>query len=203
MIADRAGRPAVNYLVRMLRLDLTHIPTLPTPRLVLRALDEQDAPAIFELRSDPAVMRYIPKPLDGRIEESLRMIRDFRHAAARGDSILWGITVKGSSTVLGYIGFWRILHEHHRAEIGYALHPGLWGQGLMGEAVAATMHHGFHVMRLHSVEASVTPDNTASIHVLERAGFRKEGYFKENFRSNGVFLDSVVYSRLTPLHPEP
>lgn len=194
---------ARHYLVRMLHLDLTHIPALATPRLTLRELVEQDAPAIFELRSNPEVMRFIPKPLNSRIEESLHMIRDFHHAAIRSDSILWGITVKGSEKVLGYIGFWRILKEHHRAELGYALHPGLWGQGLMHEAVTAAVHHGFHVLGLHSVEATVTPDNTASIHVLERAGFVREGCFKENFLSNGVFLDSVVYSLITPVHTGP
>ena len=100
---------------------------------------------------------------------------------------------------MGYIGFWRIMKEHHRAEIGYALHPDLWGQGLMSEAVAATLHYGFQKMKLHSVEAGVKPDNTASIHVLERSGFILEGHFKQNYCLNGVFVDSMVYSLLTPL----
>lgn len=183
----------------MLHLDLTHIPELTTPKLLLRAIVDADAPAMFQLRSDPAVMRFIPKPLATRNEEAEQMIRDFHHAASKGDAILWGITVKGSRMVMGYIGFWRIMKEHHRAEIGYALHPDLWGQGLMTEAVAATVYYGFHKIGLHSVEAGVKPDNTASIQVLERNGFSKEGHFKENYRSNGVFIDTLVYSLLTPL----
>lgn len=185
----------------MLHLDLTHIPRMATDRLVLRELLEKDAPAIQELRSDPAVMRYIPKPLSTRTEESLQMIRDFHDAAIKGASILWGITVKGSDKVHGYIGFWRILKEHHRAEIGYALHPGLWGQGLMSEALVPVLEHGFVAMGLHSVEASVAPGNTASIRVLERNGFREEGHFRENIRYNGQFLDSLVFSRLAPDAP--
>lgn len=183
----------------MLRLDLTHIPELTTPRLLLRELAGSDAADIFRLRADPAVMRFIPKPLATRTEDAVKMIRDFHNAALQGDSILWGITVKGSANVMGYIGFWRIMKEHHRAEIGYALHPDLWGQGLMSEAVVATLHYGFHRMKLHSVEAGVKPDNTASIHVLERNGFIREGYFKENYCLNGVFVDSMVYSLLNPL----
>lgn len=183
----------------MLRTDFTHIPELTTPRLLLRELVGSDAAAIFRLRSDPAVMRFIPKPLATRDQEALQMIRDFHNAAMQGDSILWGITVKGSESVMGYIGFWRIMKEHHRAEIGYALHPDLWGQGLMSEAVAATLHYGFQKMKLHSVEAGVKPDNTASIHVLERSGFILEGHFKQNYCLNGVFVDSMVYSLLTPL----
>lgn len=182
----------------MLRLDLTHIPKLSTPRLILRELVDADTPAVFLLRSNPEVMRFIPKPLNTHTDEARLMVREFRQAALRNESIMWGITVKGSNKVMGYIGFWRIIKEHDRAEIGYALHPDLWGQGLMSEAVAAVMEHGFRVMGLHSVEASVTPDNRSSIQVLERNGFVKEGHFKENFRSHGVFVDSVIYSRLTP-----
>ncbi|MGB6048652.1 MAG: GNAT family N-acetyltransferase, partial [Flavobacteriales bacterium] len=169
----------------MLRLDLTHIPKLSTPRLILRELVDEDAPALFELRSNPAVMRFIPKPLNTSTDESRLMVREFRQASQRSEAIMWGITVKGSKQVMGYIGFWRIIKEHHRAEIGYALHPDLWGQGLMSESLSAVMDHGFRKMRLHSVEAAVTPDNLSSIHVLERNGFVKEGHFKENFRAHG------------------
>lgn len=183
----------------MLRTDFTHIPELTTQRLLLRALVGADAPDILRLRSDPAVMRFIPKPLATREEDAMKMIRDFHSAAMQGDSILWGITVKGTPNVMGYIGFWRILKEHHRAEIGYALHPDLWGQGIMTEAITVILDHGFQKMKLHSVEAGVKPDNTASIHVLERSGFVLEGRFKENYRVNGVFVDSMVYSLLTPL----
>ncbi|MEO7080383.1 MAG: GNAT family N-acetyltransferase [Flavobacteriales bacterium] len=187
----------------MLRLDLTHIPKLSTPRLILRELVDSDAPAVFQLRSNPEVMRFIPKPLNTHTDEARLMVREFHQAALRNESIMWGITVNGSNKVMGYIGFWRILKEYHRAEIGYALHPDLWGQGLMSEAVAATVDHGFQVLGLHSVEASVRPDNPSSIQVLERNGFVKEGYFKENIRAHGVFVDSVIYSRLTPVKASP
>lgn len=183
----------------MLWPDFSDIPVLHTRRLLLRGLNEGDAPAIFRLRSSPEVMRYIPKPLDTNGGGSLQMVRDFRRAAAEGDAIMWAITVQGSDRLVGYIGFWRILKEHHRAEIGYALHPDLWGQGLAMEAVAAVLDHGFRAIGLHSVEASVAPGNGASIRVLERNGFVQEGHFRENFRANGVFVDSLVYSRLTPL----
>ncbi len=182
----------------MLWPDFSRIPQLDTRRLVLRALRESDAQAIFLLRSSPTVMRYIPKPLDTRTGDSLRMVREFDQAAAAGDAILWAITVKGADRLVGYIGFWRIMKEHHRAEIGYALHPDLWGQGLASEAVAAVLDHGFRMIGLHSVEASVAPDNTASIRVLERNQFVKEGHFRQNFLAHGVFVDSVVYTRITP-----
>lgn len=183
----------------MLRTDFARVPRLQTARLVLRGLYDGDAPEVFMLRSSPLVMRYIPKPLEVRPEEGLRMVEEFRSAQAQGESIMWAITIKGSDKLAGYIGFWRILREHHRAEIGYALHPDLWGQGLMGEAVAAVVDHGFRRIGLNSVEAQVTPDNTASIHVLKATGFVQEGHFKKHLLVNGVFTDTLVYTLHTPL----
>lgn len=184
----------------MLWPDFSRIPVLTTRRLLLRGLKEQDATAIFMLRSSPQVMRYIPKPLDTRPSDSLRMVHEFRQAAADRESIMWAITVKGSDRLVGYIGFWRMIIQHHRAEVGYALHPDLWGQGLASEALAAVVDHGFTSIGLNSVEASASPENLASIRVLERNHFVKEGHFRENFLVNGVFVDSVVYSRLNPLN---
>lgn len=195
---DSPAIPAAQYLGLMIWPDFSEIPVLHTRRLVLRELREDDAPAIFRLRSSPDVMRYIPKPLDTRSADSLRMVREFRQAAVAGDAIMWAITVKGSDRLVGYIGYWRILKEHHRAEVGYALHPDLWGQGLASEALAAVLEHGFRVIGLNSVEATVAPGNTASIHVLQRNQFVREGYFRENYRVNGEYVDSLVYSRLAP-----
>jgi ribosomal-protein-alanine N-acetyltransferase len=192
-----AQGPRRIYLARMPDRGPMPIPTLATTRLVLRELRESDAPAIFRLRSDPRVMRFIPKPLSTESAEAVQMVREFHQAAGKGDAVMWAITVKGTDALVGYIGYWRIIAAHHRAEIGYALLPDLWGQGLIGEALEAALDHGFRVMGLHSVEANVTPGNTASIHVLERSGFLREGHFRENFLHGGTFIDTIVYSKLS------
>lgn len=69
---------------------------------------------------------------------------------------------------------------------------------MMQEALAAVLNFGFRTLQLHSVEANVNPGNTASIKLLERNHFIREGYFRENYFYNGRFLDSAVYSLLTP-----
>ena len=62
----------------------------------------------------------------------------------------------------------------------------------MKEAV----NYGFQVMKLHSIEAIIDPDNHASAKVLEKNGFIKEAHLKENEFFDGRFLDSVIYSIL-------
>lgn len=186
------------YLVGVLHLDLPSFPVLATPRLSLRALTMADAAALFRLRSDPRVMHHIPKPLFFKSDEAVGLLRDFQRAYEAHEAIMWAITVQGSAEASGIVGYWRIMAEHHRAEIGYFLDPDLWGQGLMTEAVKAVLDFGFGPVGLHSVEAATHPSNISSMHVLEHTGFVREGYFKENIRANGEFVDSVVYSRHEP-----
>ncbi|MBS1569752.1 MAG: GNAT family N-acetyltransferase [Bacteroidetes bacterium] len=177
----------------MLGPDPAQTPVLTTRHLVLKGLEEADAEAVHGLRSNPAVMRFIPKPLNTHVEESLRMIQDFRQAARLGRSVMWGITVHGTAQVVGYIGYWRLVNEKHMAEIGYALHPDLWGQGLMSEALEAVLAFGFGTMRLQTVEAQATPDNVASIHVLERNGFRAVGRAMQQVGGDIGALEAIIF----------
>jgi ribosomal-protein-alanine N-acetyltransferase len=60
------------------------------------------------------------------------------------------------------------------------------------------MDYGWNVMGLHSVEANVNPENSASIRVLQKAGFVQEAYFRQNYFFRGRFIDSLIFCKLTP-----
>lgn len=66
----------------------------------------------------------------------------------------------------------------------------------MKEALNAVIDYAFTTMNLHSIEANINPDNTASGALLESGGFVKEAHHKENFYFDGVFYDSIIYSKL-------
>ncbi|HOY29984.1 MAG TPA: GNAT family protein, partial [Flavobacteriales bacterium] len=57
---------------------------------------------------------------------------------------------------------------------------------------------GFQVLGFHSIEAVTDPENKDSNTLLERSGFTLEAHFRENYLRNGKFLDSLVWSKLTP-----
>lgn len=113
------------------------------------------------------------------------------------ESIIWAITQKEDSKLIGTICFWNIIKEHYRAEIGYSLLYDFQGKGIMQEAMSAVIKYGFEKMNLHSIEANVNPANESSIKLLERNDFIKEAYFKENYFYDGKFLDTAIYSLLT------
>lgn len=182
----------------MLIVNFTPFPTLYTERLTLRRFTKNDAGDLFRLRSDKNVMQFIDRPPAKSLKDALDLIQKINDSLISNEGITWAITLKSYSTLVGTIGFWRIVKEHYRAEIGYLLDPHLHGSGLMHEAIQSVLDYGFKVMRLHSVEANVNPGNAASIKLLERNHFIKEAHFKENYYYNGKFLDSLIYSLVAP-----
>lgn len=180
----------------MLTLDLNSLPTLTTSRLVLREIRMSDAPALFAMRSDPEVMHFVHRPRAVTIDDAIAFIQRVQEGQRTNTGAQWAITLLGDDRCIGVVGTWRIDLEHHRGELGYTLAREHWGQGIMSEAIAAVMEHAFRVFKLHSVEAWTEAGNVGSVRALEKNGFMREAYFKENVRWNGTFRDTVVYGRL-------
>jgi ribosomal-protein-alanine N-acetyltransferase len=183
----------------MLALNFRPFPELVTDRLVLRQLDLQDANELFLMRSDERVMRYLDRPRLQSVEEAGAFLEKVIGEELRNDAVTWAITLKGETKMIGNICFWQIQKQHYRAEVGYMMQADYHGQGIMLEALSKVLDYGFKLMNLHSVQANVNPANTASIKLLERFGFVSEAYFKEDYYYNAKFLDSAIYSLLTPL----
>jgi ribosomal-protein-alanine N-acetyltransferase len=181
----------------MLELNFTPFPNLKTDRLLLRRVDQSDANEIFALRSNAENMKYIPRPIVKTIEEALEHIAMIDNKIETNEGINWAITLKECpEQLIGIIGHYRIKPEHFRAEIGYMLLPHFQGKGIITEAIKEVVQYGFQEMGLHSIEAIIDPENTASAMVLEKNNFVKEAHLKENEYYDGRFLDTVIYSLL-------
>jgi ribosomal-protein-alanine N-acetyltransferase len=183
----------------MLTLNFSPYPVITTARLVLREITEEDAQQIFFLRSDTRVMEFLDRPMLQSEQEGLELTRKIIDGVVKNEGITWGISLKNEKKLVGTIGFWQITKEHFRAEIGYMLHPDLQGKGYMHEAIKGVIGYGFTKLGIHSIEANVNPNNTASIKLLEKNGFVREAYHKENYYYNGKFLDSAIYSLIAPV----
>lgn len=183
----------------MLEVNFTPFPTITTERLILRQATFDDINEVLFLRSDPAVMKYINKPPAKNLDDARQFVQLVLDAVNNNTGISWNITYKDSTKMIGNIALWRLIKEHYRAEIGYVLHPEQHGNGIMSEALKAVIDYGFNIMKLHSIEANVNPENIASQMLLEKHNFIREAYFKENFYYDGRFLDSAIYSLITPV----
>ncbi len=181
----------------MLCPHFTPFPEIQTDRLLLRRMTINDAKEIFFLRSSDEVMKYIDKEKTAALQDAEIYINKINDSINSNNGIMWGITFKNNpKKIFGYIGYWRLIKENYRAEVGYLLHPLYWRKGIMKEALLRVIDFGFKDMQLHSIEANINPSNAASARLLQATGFVQEAYFKEDYFFNGKFYDTVIYSKL-------
>ncbi len=82
------------------------------------------------------------------------------------------------------------------ATLGYWMGMPYAGKGLMSRAVRAMTGYAFTSLHLHRIEAACLPHNEASIRLLERIGFKREGLARAYLRINGLWQDHLLYAFL-------
>jgi ribosomal-protein-alanine N-acetyltransferase len=172
------------------------LPSLKTERLILRPLSLLDLEFVFHHFSDPEVNRYLLDEEPVTTREQAQAIIDFYSLPERKSYNRWVILKKTDARAIGTCGYhqWQVVH--HRAEIGYDLEKASWQQGIMTEALRAMLSYGFERMGLNRVEALVYIENDASIRLLERLGFQKEGLLRQYFRREDTYYDHWLLSLL-------
>ncbi|MEA2906886.1 MAG: [ribosomal protein S5]-alanine N-acetyltransferase [Alphaproteobacteria bacterium] len=78
--------------------------------------------------------------------------------------------------------------------LGYWMGAAFARQGHMTAAVGAVVPFAFATLRLHRVEAACIPGNVASIRLLEKTGFRREGFARQYLCIDGVWQDHLLYA---------
>jgi RimJ/RimL family protein N-acetyltransferase len=170
--------------------------TLTTERLKLRWMDERDVAGHYAVMSDPIVARYWSSEPWTDLEQSRQAIAATMANYADGSGLRLGIELRDSGTLIGNASLHHFFEQNRRCEIGYALGSQYWGQGYASEALRSLIRHGFDALGLNRIEADIDPRNAASARVLEKLGFRKEGYMPERWIVFGEMADTVNYGLL-------
>lgn len=168
------------------------IPELETERLILRRHEEKDFADMREYLSDEKVVAFEPYlPMsDDEVRECLR--------ERMGSDEFIVVEEKASGKMIGnlYVGE-RFCDS---VEIGYVLNRSFWQKGYATEACRKVMEFVFSQGK-HRLEAECDPKNEASWRLLERLGFRREGFLQKNvyFRTdnagNPIWKDSFLYAK--------
>ena len=174
----------------------SHLPTLLTPRLVLRPARMSDAEDMYEYSRDPEVARHVLWDAHTSIHQTrayLRfLIRQYRNASPA----TFVIALRGNGKVIGTIGFMWLQTDNRSAEIGYSLSRAYWNQGIMSEALKAVLEFGFTKLGLNRIEAQHEFDNPASGRVMLKAGMRHEGTLRQRVYNKGRYADVELYAIL-------
>lgn len=151
------------------------LPALYTKRLVLHKLQEEDAEAIYRLRSDPEVNAYLNRPLCNNIAEAREFIGRINNRGAGQINYYWGIYHRDSNVLAGTICLWGFSVDGRKAETGFELLPLYMHKGYMQEALHAVLAFGFGVLGLSTVEGWAHKDNVHSIRLMQRMQFHFAG----------------------------
>jgi len=84
--------------------------------------------------------------------------------------------------------------HRYTAEMGYWLAEPFWGKGIMTQAVKSMTAYAICDLKLHRIFAEPYSTNPASVRVLEKAGFIREGILHSNVFKDGKVLDQFLYS---------
>jgi [ribosomal protein S5]-alanine N-acetyltransferase len=79
--------------------------------------------------------------------------------------------------------------RYQSASVSYAAFAGVAGRGYMSEGLALVLRYAFCELRLHRLEANIQPANQASLRLVGRLGFRKEGYAPAMLFIDGAWRD--------------
>jgi len=150
---------------------------LETERLVLRPLTEDDAGNLFELDSDPEVMRYLNNGRTHTREEIVEKVLPhyLDHYLRYGESYgFWAAIGKASGAFLGWFHFRPYRRAPSEIELGYRLVRAAWGKGLASEGSRALIRKGFTELGVDKVVADTLVGNARSRRVMEALGMRWE-----------------------------
>ena len=164
---------------------------IDTPRLILRPLTPDDAPAVFTWVGDPVVNRYMPYPLYTRVEDVRTWI-----TSLAPDSGEFGFVRREDGLL---IGAGSIKEQEDGAwEVGYNLRRDAWGQGYATEAARAMIDWAHRERGATRFVAAHVTANAASGRVLRKCGYRFVRYGQyEKYDGSEVF-DASFYEMEVP-----
>ncbi len=156
-----------------------------TNRLLLRPALSEDVDAFHSILSDERAMAYWSTSPHQTIAETREWVSAMISIEPKvGEDF----AIEHSGRVIGKVGLYNF------PEVGFILHPDVWGRGYALEALRPVIDRAFSVHRLPSVNADVDPRNGASLRVLTRLGFKEVGRASRTWFVGGEWCDSVYLS---------
>lgn len=167
--------------------------TLETPRVILRAMKEEDYDILLPLASDPGLFAYFPRDLSQPGELKLWMGEAFK-AKANGVRMPFNIYDKDEKKICGCTSYGNISFYDMRLEIGWTwLGKDFVGTGVNKPAKFALLSYAFEVMRMERVEAKTDILNERSKAALIKIGMKPEGVFRSHMQMHSHRRRDTIY----------
>ncbi len=181
-------------------------------RVGIRPLRMRDAAAWSEVRVrnqvwlepwEGAPSTQAPAPWASRHGPAVfaGLLRHQRREARAGRAFPFAVTY--DDRLVGQVNVGMVVRgAYDGGTIGYWVDRQVAGRGVTPVAVALVVDHVFEVARLHRVEANVRPENTASLRVVDKLGFRPEGRRERYLFIDGAWRDHLSFALVRDDVPE-
>ncbi len=157
---------------------------------------QNDIESMYHLYNDPRVLRFVPDDcipygMEGAKDEA----RHYSNIYAFKKSIYWFIARKSDNIAIGTCGCPMWDRTNQKCELSYNIHSSYHNQGIVTKAIEKAIAYCFNVMGVVRIESQLEQVNIASIRVLEKNGFTKDGILPKYRRyKNNSHVDVLMMS---------
>lgn len=169
---------------------------LETDRLILIPLSLEHAPALHQFWSDDAVTAYMSIESFETLKQTQEMITLLVNLMAEEQATRYTIQLKETKEIIGTCGLNYLDKENSRTEIAYELGAAYWRQGYGTELLTKLVEWLFDQQNFHRLEAKIDPKNSASINLIEKLGFQREGLLQDYEKIGDTFFSLLMYARI-------
>lgn len=146
---------------------------------------------LYSIFSNKELLQYMDVPIIDNISE-LSQVHEYLQTPKR---TTWFLQLLSTNEIVGFISFYSN-YKHCTATVSYLLLPEFQHYGYMHEALTHTMQTLFASKKIARIESQIYIHNTASIALVEKCGFQREGLLRKNFMIHGVLEDSYIYANV-------
>jgi RimJ/RimL family protein N-acetyltransferase len=160
-----------------------------TDRLGFLKITKEHGAMMYDLNSDPEVMRYTGEKAFKNLEEAILFCDNYNPYDASGMG-RYSCFLKGNQDFIGWCGLKR--HENNLVDLGFRLKKSAWGNGYATEAAQYFLAHGFINLKVNLIIGTVARSNHASKKVLEKIGMRFEKEIDEDCGDTSTFRYKIT-----------
>lgn len=170
---------------------------IQTTNLILRPFLVSDADDLHVFCSDLSNVEHMDWG-PNTLEQTQKFLSEVTASLEDNDpkAFNFAITLKSSGTVVGSCSIWIRSEIHRHGGLGYILSKHVWRRGYGSEVTKALLKFGFENLKFHRISATCFPLNLGSKNLLEKVGFKQEGYLREEIYIRGQWRDSLLFSIL-------
>jgi [ribosomal protein S5]-alanine N-acetyltransferase len=174
------------------------VPRLKTDRLLLRRLKNTDAKNLFHYAKNPNVTRYTMWEAHKAIQDSTQFIESIALKAYE-DGVPEPLEIEfleDPGKIIGTVGCFWVSQSNDSMELAYAIGEKHWGKGIIKEASAKLLSYVFANFSVERIQCRCKAENEASLRVMEKLGFNKEGVLRNEVKHRGRYWDMIYTSIL-------